>query len=206
MTQVYKLRLIIVFLFCATIAYACSNKTSSKPIDSNNKPKDSIVVDNRYYYPKIDSLVNLYDRKESITFWEQKLPYPIEDSLCLYFSKLNKKGLIEDEEFKYMAGKLLEKLYLEARKETTKPETFPIYNASILYYGDKSNGFALKIVMENELGIDKEFDKYAHPWQEFICIDSVILVLDKLPQMQNDPNHQKCMYLVKNNKTGGCKW
>ena len=40
----------------------------------------------------------------------------------------------------------------------------------------------------------------------FLCIDSIVLALDKIPQMQNDSIHKICLDLVKRNKTGGCKW
>jgi len=41
---------------------------------------------------------------------------------------------------------------------------------------------------------------------DFVCIDSIVLALDKIPQMQNDSIHKICIDLVKRNKTGRCKW
>ena len=43
-------------------------------------------------------------------------------------------------------------------------------------------------------------------YTDFVCIDSIVLALDKIPEMQNDSIHRICIDLVKNNKTGGCKW
>lgn len=198
MTQVSKF--ILAIFFCAIFAYACGNKKM-------NQANDSIVIENRYYYSKIDSLVNVYERNEFYTLSDQELSYPIEDSLCSLFSQLDKKELLEDNEFKYIAGKLLEKAYLQERiRGLFKPETFPVYNASILYNYQNSHGFALKITMGETFNIDSVFDIFAHTWLEFLCIDSVILTLDKLPAMQNDSNHQVCMDLVRNDKTGGCLW
>lgn len=191
MTQVYKSNFIITVLFYSIIALSCSkNKKESTTFPI----KDSVIIDNAYYYPKIDSLVNQFSRKEDSLYYQQKKNYPIEDSLLFYFFKLNKKELYNDNEFKYMAGKLLEKQYLELRNSGRFPaESFPIYNMTLVTYTRESNRFALNIVLNRKVG-------------EFTCIDSVVLALDKLPQMQNDSNHQKCMYLVKNNMTGGCKW
>lgn len=136
------------------------------------------------------------------------MSYPIEDSLCFYFSKLDKIKLIEDDEFKYIAGKLLEKQYLGVRNSGMfPPESFPVYNMDMYPIGNRQNHyFTLKIVLQNIIDINNNFTKYSSRWTDFICIDTVVLALNKLPQMQKDFNHQKCMYLVKNNMTGGCKW
>ena len=189
----------IIILLCAAFTYTCSNKKT-------NQVNDFTIVENRYYYPQIDSLVNIYDRNEFFALHNQELFYPVEDSLCLYFSQLNRKELYEDNTFKYIAGKLLEKAYLQEREIFYKPESFPVYNTSILYDEQQSHGFALKIVMGETFNIDSVFDIYAHPWQDFLCIDSVILTLDKLPEMQKDSNHQTCISLVRDDKTGGCLW
>lgn len=191
MKQVCKLCLIIAILLYAIILFSCNHNTK---MPTKPSVEDSVIIDNAYYYPKIDILVNQFDRKEYSAYYQQKKVYPIEDSLCYFFSRLDKGKLTNDNEFKYIAGKLLEKQYLDVRNDGMfPPESFPVYNMSIVTCTRKSSRFALDIILNGFIG-------------EFTCIDSLVLILDKLPQMQNDPNHQKCMYLVKNNMTGGCKW
>ena len=69
------------------------------------------------------------------------------------------------------------------------PESFPVYNLSI------SGDLFLLGIIRGDMS-----------YTDFVCIDSIVLALDKIPQMQNDSIHKICLDLVKRNKTGGCKW
>lgn len=195
MIQVCKLLIILLSIF----GLSCTANKGNNVTEELSTTKTMDSVEKKYIYGKIEYFIDKYSigKNESI----------IDDSLCFYMAKLDRKELIKNDSFRALMGKLLEKKYLAVRNSGTfPPETFPVYNASILYDARMSNGFALKIVIGEKFNIDSTFNIYAHPWREFLCIDSVVLVLDKLPQMQTDSNHQKCMYLVKNYKTGGCKW
>lgn len=136
----------------------------------------------------------------------QKKGYNINDSLNFYFSKLSPDMLFNDSEFNYLGGKLLEKRYLYNRKLSKSPETFPVYNMSIINQGSSSCHFALNIVTKMHRNKDAGYKEYSTTGQEFVCIDSVVLALDKIPKMKNDSIHKICLDLVKRNKTGGCKW
>ena len=104
--------------------------------------------------------------------------------------------MFEDNYFKAITGRLLEYEYLKVRNSGEyDPESFSVYNLTILLLASENNRsefFILKVINK---GIS-----------DFVCIDSIVLALDKIPQMQNDSIHKICLDLVKRNKTGGCKW
>lgn len=192
MIQVCSTLIVLLFTSCS---YFAPNKRVN--VEAISPKMDSVEKAN--IYRKIECFVDKYGIGQEDSF--------LEDSLCFYMRRLDRRKLMEDVEFKYIAGKLLEKHYLKIRNGGVfPPESFPVYNASILYDSQMSNGFALKIVFEETFNIDSTFNVFAHTWCEFLCIDSVILVLDKLPQMQNDSIHRICKKMVDENKTGGCKW
>ena len=146
--------------------------------------KDTILSKEEIY-KKIEEIVNLRiaDKKEG------------KESLSYYFSKLNIED-ISSYKIKTIIGRLIEFKYLKVRNSGEyDPESFPVYNLTILLLTLKNNRseyFILKVINK---GIS-----------DFVCIDSIVLALDKIPQMQNDSIHKICLDLVKRNKTGRCKW
>ena len=91
---------------------------------------------------------------------------------------------------KTIIGRLIEFKYLKVRNSGEyDPESFPVYNLSI------SGDLFLLGIIRGDMS-----------YTDFVCIDSIVLALDKIPQMQNDSIHKICLDLVKRNKTGGCKW
>ena len=146
--------------------------------------KDTILSKEEIY-KKIEEIVNLRiaDKKEG------------KESLSYYFSKLNIED-ISSYKIKTIIGRLIEFKYLKVRNSGEyDPESFSVYNLMILLLASKNNRsefFILKVINK---GIS-----------DFVCIDSIVLALDKIPQMQNDSIHKICIDLVKRNKTGRCKW
>ena len=201
MIQIFK----ILLLFAFFSLLSCSNY--------NKKYQDKIVnadnLNEELLYKKVAYFVDKYDvnEDEKLRLKGGNSSYHLDDSLCFYLSKLDKRKVLNDEYFKYLMGKLLEKKYLGVRNSGVfEPDFFAVYNASILTYERLSNRFALNIIINQEINIDSSFTDYAIIGTDFICIDSVILHLDKLPQMQNDSIHRICKKLVDTNQTGGCKW
>ena len=146
--------------------------------------KDTILSKEEIY-KKIEEIVNLRiaDKKEG------------KESLSYYFSKLNIED-ISSYKIKTIIGRLIEFKYLKVRNSGEyDPESFSVYNLTILLLASENNRsefFILKVINK---GIS-----------DFVCIDSIVLALDKIPQMQNDSIHKICIDLVKRNKTGRCKW
>ena len=140
--------------------------------------KDTILSKEEIY-KKIEEIVNLRiaDKKEG------------KESLSYYFSKLNIED-ISSYKIKTIIGRLIEFKYLKVRNSGEyDPESFPVYNLSI------SGDLFLLGIIRGDMS-----------YTDFVCIDSIVLALDKIPQMQNDSIHKICLDLVKRNKTGGCKW
>lgn len=203
MTQKTLLFNINVIFFTTFILIACSNsKNELNQKDSTKNIKTDTIIDKKIVYTKIDNLIveTIKRRKKD------KSDYTTEDSLNYYFSKLSPDDLFEDNDFKLMTGKLLEYSYSETRKEALRPETFPVYNMSLVTYGIRSSSFALNIITKMQRNKNASYKEYSRTGQEFVCIDTVVLALDKIPKMKNDSIHKICMDLVKKNKTGGCKW
>lgn len=119
------------------------------------------------------------------------IPYSVDDSLIYHLSMLDSSYLTNGK-LKMQMGKLLEKKYLYIRNTSKNPEIFPIYNVSIWANRRQSNVLALKII--NGKGGD------------FVCIDSLILKIDRIKDMQNDSIHNICKNLMNNNETGNCIW
>ena len=140
--------------------------------------KDTILSKEEIY-KKIEEIVNLRiaDKKEG------------KESLSYYFSKLNIED-ISSYKIKTIIGRLIEFKYLKVRNSGEyDPESFPVYNLSI------SGDLFLLGIIRGDMS-----------YTDFVCIDYIVLALDKIPQMQNDSIHKICLDLVKRNKTGGCKW
>ena len=140
--------------------------------------KDTILSKEEIY-KKIEEIVNLRiaDKKEG------------KESLSYYFSKLNIED-ISSYKIKTIIGRLIEFKYLKVRNSGEyDPESFPVYNLSI------SGDLFLLGIIRGDMS-----------YTDFVCIDSIVLALDKIPQMQNDSIHKICLDLVKRNKTGRCKW
>lgn len=203
-----------------------------KQIDYNKIEKK---INKDLIYDKIEYFVNVYDfddEKKQIAFFNSNNPIPtigdvesiniisdslvevkrlkgyeINDSLNFYFSQLIPDSLFNDDDFKYLAGKLLEKRYLYVRDNAGfPPETFPVYNMSLVTYNISSNSFALNIITKQQRNKDSGYKEYSRTGQEFVCVDSLVIALDKIPKMKNDSIHKICMDLVIQNKTGGCHW
>ncbi|MDM1391294.1 hypothetical protein HX052_15175 [Myroides marinus] len=197
----------ILFVLCAVLVLSACEMRQIKQM--NNRIVEKVkMVDNSFYYSKIDSFINLYDNTEYNKFLNNEdQNYSIEDSLCFYFSKLDRQKLYKDNDFKYLAGKLIEKHYLDLRNKSGTPRDFNIYNLSIYIVGyKKSHGFALKVLTNSKSNLNEEFDLFTGSLTEFICIDSVVLSLNEIPKMKDNKNHRVCLDLVRNKKTGGCKW
>lgn len=176
-------------------------------ISENTESKKDTILSKEDIYKKIENFVNqAIDSKER----DREKYYNIIDSLDYYFSKFSPEELLKDDKFKATTGRLLEHMYLETRnKGEFPPESFPVYNLSLIPMS-KVHRFILNIITDNS-DIKKHIDKktyeiYSTVGTDFVCIDSIVLALDKIPQMQNDSIHKICIDLVKRNKTGGCKW
>ncbi len=175
-------------------------------ISENTESEKDTILSKEDIYKKIEEIVDqtIKNRKKN------KLDYSTEKYLNHYFSLLTPSELIKDDKFKAITGRLLEYSYLEARDSGEfPPESFPIYNMSLIIISH-SHRFILNIITDNS-DIKKHIDKktyeiYSTVGTDFVCIDSIVLALDKIPQMQNDSIHKICIDLVKRNKTGGCKW
>ena len=178
-----------IFLYSLLIGVSflsCFN-TPKKNISFSAKieTKKDTILSKEEIYKKIEEIVNLRiaDKKEG------------KESLSYYFSKLNIED-ISSYKIKTIIGRLIEFKYLKVRNSGEyDPESFSVYNLTILLLASKNNRsefFILKVINK---GIS-----------DFVCIDSIVLALDKIPQMQNDSIHKICLDLVKRNKTGGCKW
>lgn len=159
----------------------------------NNKVNHSISIQENNYTDKIIFFVKNYNFYEDDSlYFPNKKSYFVNDSLNYYLSKLSNVDK-DNKNLKFALGSFLEKKYLHVREMSQKPNTFPVYNVSIWAHRRESFLKALKIVN----------DEYAG---DFVCIDSIVLKLDKLVQFKNDSIHKKCMDLVKSNDTGGCVW
>ena len=178
-----------IFLYSLLIGVSflsCFN-TPKKTISFSQKieTKKDTILSKEEIYKKIEEIVNLRiaDKKEG------------KESLSYYFSKLNIED-ISSYKIKTIIGRLIEFKYLKVRNSGEyDPESFSVYTLTILLLASKNNRsefFILKVINK---GIS-----------DFVCIDSIVLALDKIPQMQNDSIHKICLDLVKRNKTGGCKW
>ena len=153
--------------------------------------KDTILSKEEIY-KKIENLINqtIENRKNNKNYFKTN------DSLNDYFSKIPPEELFEDNRFKAITGRLLEYEYLKVRNSGEyAPESFSVYNLTILLLTLKNNRSEYFVIKVINKGIS-----------DFVCIDSIVLALDKIPQMQNDSIHKICLDLVKRNKTGGCKW
>lgn len=230
MTQkILLFNLILTFFLC----FGCKNSKESTDAKADiSVKKDSLKKEE--IYKKIEHFISIYDTEEErkqMNLFDSMNPIPkkgdidsirklsedliekkrmsgysINDSLNFYFSKLSPDSLFNDKQFIYLAGKLLEKRYLYNRKSSNSPKTFPIYNLYVSTSGVSSSNFALNIVTKMERNKNTGYKEYSRTGQEFVCIDTIVLILDKLPQMQNEANHKICMELVKKNETGGCNW
>ena len=177
--KIFLYSLFICFLSCF------HNSKKTKTISEKSEIIKDSILSKKEIYKKIDLIIS-----ERIANRNKR-----KDSLSYYFYSLNPEDLFNDNEFKAITGKLLEYSYLEERnKGDFPPESFKIYNMSIVASKSYENSFIL--------GIMNKSMKYT----DFVCIDSIVLALDKIPEMQNDSIHRICIDLVKNNKTGGCKW
>ncbi len=181
MIQQYKFIMVFLCLFIS-----CSNSKNREKIEYS---KDST---NDLHFEKIAYFIDSYNIDDEIQeSLEGNNSYSIDDSLCLYLAKLNKRNLFNNEKYLKIFGTLLEKKYLGVRQSGLfHPLSFPVYNACLLVDKKPSNNFALNIVRDERLNLDSCFAKYANTKPEFICIDSVILILDKLPTMKNDSIHK----------------
>ena len=182
----YSLLIGVSFLSC----FNTPKKNISFQIKIETK-KDTILS-REVFYKKVENLINqtIENRENNKNYFKTN------DSLNYYFSKFSPEELFEDNHFKAITGRLLEYEYLKVRNSGEyDPESFSVYNLTILLLASKNNRseyFILKVINK---GIS-----------DFVCIDSIVLALDKIPQMQNDSIHKICIDLVKRNKTGRCKW
>ena len=185
-----------IFLYSLLIGVSflsCFN-TPKKTISFSQKieTKKDTILSREVFYKKVENLINqtIENRENNKNYFKTN------DSLNYYFSKFSPEELFEDNHFKAITGRLLEYEYLKVRNRGEyDPESFSVYNLTILLLASKNNRseyFILKVINK---GIS-----------DFVCIDSIVLALDKIPQMQNDSIHKICIDLVKRNKTGRCKW
>ncbi|QAR30257.1 hypothetical protein EQP59_02225 [Ornithobacterium rhinotracheale] len=220
--RIFPFNLMILLLFC----FGCKN--------NNRACAEKEVLSKQDIYKKIEYFVNAYDFDDEQKQLEQfdiqhPIPeggdvdentkiqdsllierrirgYDINDSLNFYFSMLIPEILFYDEDFRYLAGKLLEKRYLYHRRQFKRPKTFPVYNMTFATYNSSSNKFALNIVTRMKRNKSSGYKVYSRTGVDFVCIDSVVLELDKIPKMRNDSIHKICLDLVKSNETGNCVW
>ena len=179
-----------IFLYSLLIGVcflSCFN-TPKKTISFSQKieTKKDTILSREVFYKKVENLINqtIENRENNKNYFKTN------DSLNYYFSKFSPEELFEDNHFKAITGRLLEYEYLKVRNSGEyDPESFPVYNLSI------SGDLFLLGIIRGDMS-----------YTDFVCIDSIVLALDKIPQMQNDSIHKICLDLVKRNKTGGCKW
>lgn len=205
MMQQLKINMILCLLL---FFFSCSNSSLNK----DNKQNGSNQHDSeRCDYMKTIEFLNKYNTDKSIAIplsENMERHYNIEDSLLYYLSSLKFDDLYEDNNFRYHLGQFVERNYLSMRKANPKLETeWQIYNVNAWAGFRKSLQFAVNFISDNKFRDEETFQEYSeYPKRDFICIDSIILKLDKNPCFASDSVHKTCMNLVNNNQTGGCYW